>query len=885
MKYCYQFIVVLLTIMLFSACLPQTPELQVPPVGETDGARLPQDTPDSRDIVAEDSITITFGASEYQEPLFAPYIQQFNAENPDVQVQFVSLDDISIDIDLPVAERIAQWARATSRIADTAQPLWVGSWSEQAPYLQDLRPFIEADATFDTTVFYPGSLEAAQVDGGTYVLPHTQFAPLLSYNVDLLTTQGLSEPSPDWTWQEVRNLAEQVAQPDADPPIYGLLDYGDGRMALVGEMLAADPSLGELSPDRATIDTSAAETALTQVAAMAQTGALYIDTEEELFPRTYIDMIVAGQVAIWPTGLLADPIDRPTATVKTVPFPTDLPAPFASGVDGYVMSRGTEHPEAAWRWLSFLSNQWIEQHSEWDGSLSIPARQDLTSQSTVWQSLETETQALIETNLNDPSTASSAAVTLLRWLREPTRQVIVEDQAIPMTVQEAQEGLAADRLAEQNALDSDTDTDAAPIAVATPIPQTAPADATTITFASNVVNLQPIVEQFHREQTEVFVQLEAVNNPTLTDLANTTDCFVTWAPPTPAQREALRDLRPLWDADTTLSRDVFPAAVLAPFEHDGALYGLPHRMDIPILHYNSARFDAANLPYPPADWSLQDFVAAATQLTQERNDQYGFAVIGDHTKALEWWLQRAGVLQKTNAMAWTDPDVLAALQGYVDLLTSTSPHNQLAGYTRSTDPDLTTPLIAEGQVAMWLESGITFGAPDAAAVEAAVAPLPGGTADNRADDVVVTTGLYIAADTPHTDACWQWLRYLSADTTSLGGGFPARTDVASPASETQPAGQAEIDTIYQEALAQPTQGEGQTFFLRDPDLDPFWFYQALDRALQGASLEQELTNAQQLTEAHLACVDAGGIGSECAVATDPDYDGWQRRALDEEATP
>ena len=54
-------------------------------------------------------------------------------------------------------------------------------------------------------------------------------------------------------------------------------------------------------------------------------------------------------------------------------------------------------------------------------------------------------------------------------------------------------------------------------------------------------------------------------------------------------------------------------------------------------------------------------------------------------------------------------------------------------------------------------------------------------------------------------------------------------------------------------------------------IDYYWFYQAIDHALQGKNLEQELAAAQTLTEQYVACVRSDGDGQTCAQQVDPNY--------------
>ena len=56
-----------------------------------------------------------------------------------------------------------------------------------------------------------------------------------------------------------------------------------------------------------------------------------------------------------------------------------------------------------------------------------------------------------------------------------------------------------------------------------------------------------------------------------------------------------------------------------------------------------------------------------------------------------------------------------------------------------------------------------------------------------------------------------------------------------------------------------------------PPIDYYWLYRAIDQALQGKNLDQELSQAQALTESYIACVRAGGQGGPCIQQVDPNY--------------
>lgn len=98
-------------------------------------------------------------------------------------------------------------------------------------------------------------------------------------------------------------------------------------------------------------------------------------------------------------------------------------------------------------------------------------------------------------------------------------------------------------------------------------------------------------------------------------------------------------IEPLDDylADSSINTDDFIPAVAALTEGLGATYGLPWAASPEILYYNKDMFDAAGIEYPTADWSYDDFLAAAEALTVKNadgtTDIYGCALPNLQT----WW--------------------------------------------------------------------------------------------------------------------------------------------------------------------------------------------------------------------------------------------------------
>ena len=91
----------------------------------------------------------------------------------------------------------------------------------------------------------------------------------------------------------------------------------------------------------------------------------------------------------------------------------------------------------------------------------------------------------------------------------------------------------------------------------------------------------------------------------------------------------LEDLRPHL---TPQDRAQFEARALDSMRYGDELYGIPASQDCLSLIYNKALFDAEGLDYPNENWTEQDMLQAAQQLTQQ--DVQGLAL---PIKTAYWW--------------------------------------------------------------------------------------------------------------------------------------------------------------------------------------------------------------------------------------------------------
>ena len=102
--------------------------------------------------------------------------------------------------------------------------------------------------------------------------------------------------------------------------------------------------------------------------------------------------------------------------------------------------------------------------------------------------------------------------------------------------------------------------------------------------------------------------------------------------------------------------DFFPAVRLATTVN-GKVLGVPALVDNLALVYNKKLFDQAGVAYPTADWTWDDFRAAAQKLTNAQAKQFGWAYVNDGSEDTVWrflallWQADGDMLTPDNAKA------------------------------------------------------------------------------------------------------------------------------------------------------------------------------------------------------------------------------------------
>jgi multiple sugar transport system substrate-binding protein len=832
------------------------------------------------DVTAQ-KITISFMAPESQRFLYQGVIDTFKQQNPDINVVFISVEEAYQQN--PALASLSQTA-LSAQAADTT----IGSIKPSditQGYVANLRPLIDSDPTFQLDDYFPQSLIPMSADGGMYILPQSTYVPLLYYNKQLLPNLN-AEPS----WDEVLRAAEQVAEQHRTNEVYGLMDGEEGLTTFLHLVEQADGKLFDIEPDtvqfQQPVVIAAAERVRTLISSRAVYSFSHAPRSEAVTMSGYeIERLVRNQqLGMWrPDGFAPNPTSTDLGfAIGSSIFPQSQQMKAVPFRYGFTMSSGTRHPEAAWRWLSFLSRQPLPNQ---ESAFNVPARRSLAEQTKHWSKLSNQDVLLTKRFLEQPFPTPAAftdgqarEALLLQWSR-----IISQRESVDVVLAAAQSQLNT-RL--QSDRERSTNTTDETIVVATP--EVVPPDVQVINFGLPFyarADIRAAAQAFEQQHPNVRVKVHMPGNadsvPSLVPFAQAYDCFVWPRPPTEREAAALLDLAPLITADPTFPAADYPPALRQPFRSGTRQLGLPYSVRFSMLAYNQVLFDRLGVSTPQANWTTEQFIAAAQQLTnlQAAPPHYGYGMTFGGPEDVRTFLAFFGAATTTNTgnaveASFTSKSFIDAVQFYTDLLKNYSPHRELPAYS---EPHSMSDDLSEGQAGMWITSfanAYTDGS-TSTVLTPKLAPLPRGKQGENASTMFIT-GSYISATSPHPQACWDWITFLSTRAGSISEhDFPARRSVAQSAefaALTLP-GTREVYAAYQPMLDQERLDTTPDLFV-DPQFDPFWLYRAIDRILQGGDAEQELRDAEALTRQYYACLARGQPPVPCAESVDPTYAGF-----------
>jgi ABC-type glycerol-3-phosphate transport system substrate-binding protein len=231
--------------------------------------------------------------------------------------------------------------------------------------IMNLRSLIEQDEGFDLSDFYPVAVDALSHEGRIWAIPFGVDMAVIYYNRDLFDQYNAPYPQIGWTWDGFLERAVIIRDPEAFVFGYGpRLDLNDAIFFIYqhGGQIFDDLE----DPRRTTFDDLLTIEALDWYARLvhAYDAACSLNQASQFFDGgsyAVYQGIRTGKVGMWMGGLSERggqtwPF-KWTMAWGIVPLPSDTQSWTEAVVEGYAISSSTEHPNACWEWITWLSEQ------------------------------------------------------------------------------------------------------------------------------------------------------------------------------------------------------------------------------------------------------------------------------------------------------------------------------------------------------------------------------------------------------------------------------------------------------------------------------------------------------------------------------------------------
>lgn len=306
---------------------------------------------------SDGQVTIDFFHRWPNEPknaYFADLVERFEKDNPDITVNVESVLNDAYKDKVKVV--------AGSGSAPDVMFSWSGSFLEElanGDALMDLGPWLGENPELADS-FYASQLEPFAVDDVQYGLPIGMQSKLFFYNADVFDELGLEAPK---TWDEFMDVLDTLQDEGLTPIEYGAQDQWT-IAHYVGTL-----NQRMLDPEVFLADQDSAKGKFTDkgyVEALERFQELSAYMNEDMAAVTHEvarNAWIAGEAPIMymqssEVGYFGDAqFEYATFNMPSVDGGKGDPEQLTGAPEGFVISKNTEHPEEAQRFVEFMLNE------------------------------------------------------------------------------------------------------------------------------------------------------------------------------------------------------------------------------------------------------------------------------------------------------------------------------------------------------------------------------------------------------------------------------------------------------------------------------------------------------------------------------------------------
>jgi multiple sugar transport system substrate-binding protein len=269
--------------------------------------------------------------------------------------------NIKVKLELLAGDTYWEKLQATLAGQDSYDVFWMDTYNfidyASRGAMLDLSPYIEADKVDMNALYGEGRMVNVTYEGTVYAVPKDSDDPAVYYNKELFDKYGVAYPTADWTWDDLKAMAQQLNHPEdgvwgfSTGQFFGGPDWWNWVWQNGGEILTEDGKT-------VLLDQPAACEAIQWWYGLVQDGLMpdgsiimASDPTEQLFPTGKVAMLMYGQWML--------------STFAQLPFEIGV-APMPAGPKGKAVQLGglafaawrdTPHPQEAWEFVKFMGGE------------------------------------------------------------------------------------------------------------------------------------------------------------------------------------------------------------------------------------------------------------------------------------------------------------------------------------------------------------------------------------------------------------------------------------------------------------------------------------------------------------------------------------------------
>jgi ABC-type glycerol-3-phosphate transport system substrate-binding protein len=775
----------------------------------------------------------------------------FEALHPNVEVNIIyetsQLDDVIPDPVYGIEEHLDMVDALTNK-ADVVV-MSVGGGLRQlsleatrAGYILDLMPLFNASSTADASVYYPTVWQAAQWEGGLWILPTSAVISAIDYNPSAFNDAGLAYPDASWDLDDFANAANVLAIRDATGKVTtpGLLGSDYDIAALFYNFLdhpLHDASMFPSVPNFLQPDTLA----LADVWLPSLTTGAIFDYRYDYGNHDF-------QLSNVP--LRVNPMSRAYLNNREIaPLPRGL-----VNINGFAVSSRTLYPELAYELAMYLAADIVvadAMSNIWGGmSLARPQYPNIESTAGDYFRIDTptdEARLLMDAALTNGIPASE--LLYYPYFQLALFQAATIDLDVETALGDA-EILAKDNLAIAESRRTE---------IADNIPTPIPA----ITLAPDEIELTFYHQEGDSTLWQVFADEFVANDPEVGRVIiqrpfsafnfrkEGTDCFYSYNNLSPAtdDYDYVIDIAPLLAADGDFVAEDWLPSVFDTVREGESIYALPMDIRPFALWYDANQLELQGVLPPLTNSELHDALK-----TLDNSDGASLSTFKLDTTLLMLIASQGAIPINYSGdsvqIDFTSENSVATIQRVLDLARDgTLKYGSLTDFSSSSFPE-NEPFMTDIVV-------------DSMFRDDDYLPIAFPAGNQYTPVAYSLMAGYISRFSQHPEACYRLLRSLSHRTDLLGG-VPAQRSEAI---------RSEYSAFYAEfnqQLNAPNLVVIQGNYTGNAHSVTYWLYRAFDRyVLEDADLLSELSIAEQFTNEYLLCVENGGDSYDCALQVDP----------------